>query len=492
MIAKGAGILFAGNIVGSGLRYLFLMVAARHMDLVSFGLFSLGFAVFTVTEVFASFGMNRGVLRFVPIYQAEEDWPRLKGTLVDVVRVSTASGCFVGIALIVLSGFLSREVFHAPELRPMLQVFGLTIPFSALSTVFLSATQGIKIMQYKVYVKDLMEPTLRLVSALIMFYVGYKLWGAFLSVAFSIVSGGFFGYFFYRKTFSFILRNNVQAIHEIKKLTTFVWPLFLSSGLKLLESWGPVFILGYFMAPEVVGLFGVAQRTSLLAQGILFSFNGVFVSFIADRFNSGKFEELGDLLKTVAGWIFYLSFPIMLLIILFSRDILLLFGSDYAAGAGCLAVLSAAQIINSFGGPLGIMVEMSGRPRIVLMNSLVHFTIQAFLCVLWIPSHGIMGAAFARAVSIAIMRTALFFQVRFLLQMHPFRASFYKVLLSGGFSGLFLVFLKSRFLVMQSSASGLVLGTVFFVLSYGILLYLLGLNEEDKMLLKKIRARLAF
>ena len=46
-IAKGAGILFAGNIVGSGVRYLFLMIAARYMDLRLFGLFSLGFAVFS-------------------------------------------------------------------------------------------------------------------------------------------------------------------------------------------------------------------------------------------------------------------------------------------------------------------------------------------------------------------------------------------------------------------------------------------------------------
>ncbi len=491
VIASGAGILFAGNIIGSGLRYLFLMIVARHMDLSLFGLFSLGFAVFSVAEVFATLGMNRGVLRFVPIYLMEADRQRLKGVLANAILFSFSGGICASVGLIACSDFLSRNVFHAPELAPMLKIFAVAIPFSVLSTVLLSATQGMKIMQYKVYVRDFIEPVFRVVSTIILFYAGYRLWGAFVAVILSVVSGTFFSYFFYRKIFSSILHNGVRAIYELKKLTGFVWPLLLSSGLTLFELWLPVFILGYYVVPEALGIFGAAHRTSLLAQGFLLSFNAVFVSFISGMYKAQRHRELEHLFKTVAGWVFSLSFPALLFMMLFSREILTLFGPDFTSGAGCLILLGAGEIINSFGGPLGIMIEMSGRPRITLMNSILRLVIQVALCMALIPPHGIMGAAAARTVSIFLMRAILFLQVRFLLQMNPFRITFTKALLSGGISCFVLILVKSYLCMLQSPLPVLLLGATLFLSSYAVGLCFLGFSKEDKVIFRKIRSKLA-
>ena len=45
-IARGAGIVFVGTLLGSGLRYLFQIAIARTMGPESFGVFSLGFTIF--------------------------------------------------------------------------------------------------------------------------------------------------------------------------------------------------------------------------------------------------------------------------------------------------------------------------------------------------------------------------------------------------------------------------------------------------------------
>ena len=84
------------------------------------------------------------------------------------------------------------------------------------------------------------------------------------------------------------------------------------------------------------------------------------------------------------------------LLVFFSREIMAVFGHEFSDGALVLVVLVAGQILNSVTGPLGVMIDMSGRTKFTLLNSALHLALQIGLCFLLIPRYGVLGAAFAK------------------------------------------------------------------------------------------------
>jgi O-antigen/teichoic acid export membrane protein len=492
LIARGAGIVYAGSIVGAGLRYLYQVIVARHLGVEMFGLFTLGFAVFNIASVMASLGTSRGVVRYVSLYQGEGDQRRVRGTIILAVWLSLGGGIVASLLLILLSETLAVNVYHAVGLTDVLRFFAIAIPFSALTTVFLSSTQALRIMKYRVYVRDVFELLSRIILALLMFLLGWKLWGALFAFLTAIAASTLLSFHFYRKAFHAILRDRVRPIFEPRSFLAYCWPLFVSSGIFLIVAWIPTLILGYFSNPETVGVFSAVYRTSLLVEGILLSFNTVFAPIISDLHHREESRKLEILFKVVGKWIFALSFPPILLMMIFSQEILSIFGRGFAVGATSLIILSIGQLANSVGGPLGVMIDMSGRSKITLLNSVFLLLLQTVLCLLLIPRYSIVGAALAKALSIGSLRVIRLLQVHFILKVHPFRAEYLKPLVAGGASWLVLSLIRTPALHTGSSMSLVVLGSLIFLVIYGLVLYRLGFDEEDKAVIQTVKTRFAF
>jgi O-antigen/teichoic acid export membrane protein len=265
----------------------------------------------------------------------------------------------------------------------------------------------------------------------------------------------------------------------------------VSTSLYFIELWIPIFMLGYFATAEAVGIFSAVYRTALLVQGILLSFNTIFAPIISDLHHRREDSKLESLLKVVTKWAFSLSLPALLLLIAFSQEVLGFFGSGFVVGAASLIVLSIGQLVNSVTGSLGLMINMSGRSKITLLNSTLHLLLQAGLCLLLIPKHGILGAALASAISTVFLNAIQLLQVYFVLGMHPFRIEFLKPVAAGGGAWLVLSLARASILQTDNSVLLLVLGFSIFLAVYGLALCGLGFDEEDKAVLQRIRARLA-
>jgi len=489
VLAKGASVIFAGNILNLGLRYLFQVIVARHLGVELYGIFTLGIAIFAISEMVASLGLHKGVLRFVSLYYREGDLGRVKGTILTAIFLSCGGGIAAMLLLLAISGLLAGNIFHTPGLSKILLVFAAGIPFSSLTSVLIFATQGLRIMKYKVYVKDLWEMLSRIVLTILLFMLGLRLGGAVAAFSLSIISGTFFSYYFFQKAFGSIFKSQDRAVLEPKVLMVFCWPLIFAGGFNLMEAWVSTFMLGFLENPESVGIFSAAFRTSMLIQGILMSFNAIFSPIIADLYHKNELAQLKVLFKMVTKWVFSLSLPPAVLLIFFSREIMAVFGQEFSAGAAVLAVLALGQILNSLTGPLGVMIDMSGRSKFTLLNSALHFALQIGLCLLLIPGYGVFGAAVAKTVSIAFLRVIRLIQVYLIFKFHPFQVKILKPIAADAIALLLLVLMKG-FIQWGKPVFFLFLGAMVFITAYGIILFLFGFDEEDTMFLNRIRFKL--
>ena len=97
--------------------------------------------------------------------------------------------------------------------------------------------------------------------------------------------------------------------------------------------------------------------------------------------------------------IFWVSAPILLLLILFPSTILSMFGDEFKLAAMCLIILSIGKMFSAISGSVGTFLQMVGRQKIFQNILLVAALINIVLNSLLIPKYGIEGAAVASTAS---------------------------------------------------------------------------------------------
>jgi O-antigen/teichoic acid export membrane protein len=490
-VARGAGIVFAGSLVSFAVRYLFQVVVARHLGVGLFGLFCLAVSVFGVAEVIARLGTPKGVVRFVALHHRDGDVPRVRGTVVLASLLTLVGGALVSVSLVVLAGPLSTNLFHTSELAPLLRALAVAVPFSALTMVFISATLGLRIVKYKVYVRDGLEQAVRIGVVLILFAAGLRLWAAVSAFVAAIITGTVVSYLLSRRVLGRLARNAGAAVLEAKALTTYCWPLLFADCFVILDVWLTTLMVGYLLTPDSVGVFSAALRTSLLVQGILLSFNTIFAPIISGLHHRGEVSELERLLKLVSKWVFSLSVPPVLVMVIMSREVMSIFGVDFVVGASALLILGLGELVSSSTGPLSVVIDMSGRSKVTLFNAIPHFLLQTALCLLLIPRYGVVGAALARVLSLGFLRVIQLVEVRRFLQMHPFRRDFAKPLVAGSVGALVLTLIKGSLTVIPNPVIVALTAAAVLTAAYGLTLRALGLSEDDRRILRQIKKKLS-
>ena len=485
-IAKGAGIAFVCIIIGSGLRYLFQVIVARNMGPELFGLFFLGFAIFKVSSMITELGLPTGILRFIAIFDGEQDKSRVKGTIYLSIFAVLTAGIVVGVLLFVLAGTLSTRLFHKPELSPILKFFAFVIPFTSVTTILTFSTQGFKIIKYKVYIREIFEPVLRILGVVLFFFMGFELMGVMFAYVLVGVLAVLLAFYYLKKVFPELTDCSIRPIYETKKIFAFSWPLLFTYLLGPLLLWTDTIVLGLLRNTEEVGIYGAAQRTGLLASIVISSFIALFAPTIADLFNREKISDLNSLLKGVSKWVFAINLPLCVWLILFSKFILNLFGPDFSIGSHALVILVLGWIVHSSMGLLGIVLTMSGRSKLHLINTSSLLLINVLLNFYLIPKWGMAGAALATAASLTLVDLVTLIEVYIILNLVPFRRDFLKPLAAGVLTLASLSIFTKTLSITYNSYLKVFIVSLFIIILYGGLYMLLRFSEEDKIIINTI------
>jgi len=490
-LARGAGIVFFGTIAGTGLKYVFQVIVARHLGAELFGLFILGLTVFTIVEIVAQLGLPQGLVRFVSLFRGQNDQERLKGVILFSARSVVCAGTALGAGLFFGSSILARHVFGQPNLVPVIKIFAVMTPFSVLGTILLSTFQGFQALEYKIYVGELTEPFLRISGVIIVFFAWGKtlpgiLWAYGLAAFIALLQA----LALLKKIFPGFFRKEIRPVYEIRKLMTFSWPLLFSYILGQLLIVTDSFVLGILGTSEDVGIYGAAQRTSLLASIIFISFNAIFAPIAADLYHRREHGDLEHVFKIVSKWTFSITLPVSLLLILLAKPILYVFGARFVQGAGALALLAGGWLVHSAMGNAGAVLTMSGRSKWHLLNFSLLLTLEVLFNILLIPRYGILGAALGTASSLILVDIITCLQVYWILDLHPFRIDEMKPLLAGGVS-----FISSKLLMDQvfsdyrKFAHLPILASICIII-YTIVFFILRIGKEEKLVLSKVLERL--
>ena len=489
-LVQGAGFSFVGQIISTGFKYLTQVVFAGILGSEVFGLYTLGMVIYHLGELFSRMGLEAGVVRYVSIYLGAESKAKLKGLLWQGIMLPFLSGIVFGIALFLTSDSIAQGIFGKPDLAPALRILAIAIPFGASMTVGIFATTGFEIAKYKVYVWELLLPFTNLLIAVLFCIMGWELWGATVAWLIALIVSLAATLYFMVSIFPTLFSSKIKPVFESKQLLAFSLPLSFGSFLWLVMLWTDALMLGYFRPAAEVGIYRAASQTALLMTLFTRSLVTIFTPMIAKLYSKGEFEQLDKLFGTASRWSFSLTLPLFLIVGVAGKDILRVFGAEFEIGWLPLIILAGGQLARA--GPGGFamhMLAMSGHQYLKLFGDLLLAITNIGLNMLMIPRWGMMGAAVATGISILGVNLLRSLQVYLVLHIQGFNWSYFKTIIVGTIAVLIGFILHSWLTFMPYFLRLLfTAGAIFLV--YGTLLWIIGLEEADLVIFRKMKQRI--
>ena len=417
-------------------------------------------------------------MRFVSRLNPDSDSEKIQTLIASTLKMTVTFSLVIMIGLIISSEFIVTQILNEPPLLILvIIVFAIAIPFNALTLVSAFATQGYKRLKYKTLVTQFVNPTLLLVSMVVCYW--------FVSAESAVMAPllitgivGFFVMISVLKRVSGVSNDQIVKSKFDTSLLKYSYPLMFVTILQTFMHWMDILMLGYFTDATTVGLYHPAARTAGLLQALLLSFISIYAPMMAQFHGEGDRKKMDHTYKLVSRWLLICAIPISAVFIIFPGKVLLLFGQEYLPSAKILIILTGATFIQAVLGAAGPALSMSGHTKLVLWNTIGAFALNFGLNIYFIPKHGIIGAAIATLISLAILGFVRIIEVRIILKMNFLDRKMVKPILAGilVFTGLYC--LKEIIMPFHTLIT-LIFAGIFSVGIFGIILWVLKIETED-------------
>lgn len=402
---RGSSLLLVGRLIALVVNMLVQVLIVRALAQSEYGAFAYALSLVILGETVVTFGLDRGLGRFLAVYDEGHDHRRLLGALVMVL--ATVLG--LGLALILLVvGFRDALLGAAvadSEAAALLVILILLAPIQAADNL-LGGALAVFASARSIFVrKYVLGPGLRLVVVLLL--VAGDFGAEFLAVGYVVT--GFIGVLLYGALLLRVLRARgiLGAVPwrdvrlPAREMLAFTIPLLTTdlvyAGLHTTDA----LFLGHFWGASAVAEYRVVQPLVHLNLLVYSSFTILYLPAASRLFARGEREGVAQLYWRTAIWMAVISFPIFALTTSMAQPITVaLFEERYAGSAIYLAILSVAAYLNVALGFNGLTLRVYGLVRYTVVINLIAAAVSLALNLLLIPVWGPMGAAVSTATAL--------------------------------------------------------------------------------------------
>ena len=416
MAAQG-GVTFLGELIKKGFGFVVVAVITRLVSPGVYGLFVLATAVLHLAQVFASAGLHRAIDYFVPRYLDRGEPGAARGVTAQVFGLLLCTSIATGVAMY-LSADAIASVFNEPGLAAALRMLAVALPLLAVFNGLMASYSGIKRLKYRVYVRDITRPTVRLIATLGLLLAGFGLLGVVggyvVGLAVAIVLGAVL---LVRQD---LLRGGAISFTRIREVLEYGVPLALAGVIYVVMGQVDYFIVGYFLTSTEVGIYRIGY---MLAANLLIFFSSlapVFKPLIAETRHDR--EAVLARYQTATRWVLGLSLPFAAILGLGAETYLsLVFTPQYAVASGVVVALLARYLVSgTAGGPDGALLQGLGHSRFVFVNTGILLVANVVFSVTLVPRYGIVGAGIGTALALGVSGAAALIEVYSVRGIHPF------------------------------------------------------------------------
>ncbi|MDF9799720.1 O-antigen/teichoic acid export membrane protein [Catalinimonas alkaloidigena] len=403
-LVNGSAVAFVLKIVGIGCTYIFTFFVAKYYGAEAMGFFALSFTILQIASILGKLGLDTALLRFVAQHASKGNWKSIQVIYTKSLQLALPFSLIICITVFFSASWIAEAILRNNQLEYHLRITAIGIvPFTFLyiNTEGLRGIKEIKLYAILQGVFPYLGGSIFLLTMYLLSPSDIQPTIAYISSIILVSIGSFI---LWRSKYS---RSNNSTVTLVKN-TSFVEllkvasPMLLANSMFLIMQWTDTLMLGGLRSEEEVGVYSVCLKISNLTSVSLMAINSIAAPKFAEMWSTKDIKGLERVVQHATKLIFYISCPILVLITIFPKHVLGIFGTEFTSGYWALILLVVGQFVNSICGSVGYILQMTGNEnqfqKIIFVAAILNVLLNTWL----IPIYGISGAAIASLVSMTI------------------------------------------------------------------------------------------
>ncbi len=464
---------FGGRIIA---RIMLMVMAGQLYGATALGLLGQVAAITEILAAIAVLGLKRTLLNLLSHKDAGEQAPK-------IIKEGLISALILAGLMTILLG-LAWDYIFPDTVMPILMY--AAIPSIVFAEVAGAAIRFKRIIRWEVIARCVFEPWAFLFAAAILYFISPSTSGLITAYAVSALGAAIGIFIGLKKAYGIKPLVNasisVKALYRIPKKSL---PVGITDiGLMMFRRID-ILVLSLVAGHQVTGIYYMAQQIVTVPHKIHQLFDPMMVPVLAKLHHSDKRRAISAKLSGFCRWVFILQLALTIPFIVFSAEMMGLFGAQFLIGGLVLSLLLIAELFDgSFALAETALVYAKPQipPRLILITLIIEVIGVYSFASIW----GAEGAAAGFLLSMAWLTGARLFTLKKYLNIKILNRAFLTPFVFSGLIGSVLYLLKQTYDVHQA----LVFGPTIFVSIFVFLwmIKLLGLTEDDKVIWKKLRA----
>lgn len=433
MPALGGGLL-AGNALLNLLGWVLPLLVAlftmpyiiRKLGTEEFGVLSIAWVLLNYFGIL-DMGLGRATTKFVADSLMRRETEKVPGLVWTSIGSQAAFGAVGTLLLLALTPYMTGGLLKIPaslvlQARNSFYILALSLPVLLVANSFRGVLEAVQRFDLVNYVKVPACVAIFLLPAIALSF-GLRLPGIVLLIVLSRI-GAALAYWLLCLVIFPPLRHAVKFESKmLRQLVTFGGWVMVSNVLSPILTYVDRFVIGSMLSLSAVAYYSAPYE----AVTRLWIFPSSLVTTLFPAFSAldsgGAKERLGEVYARSVKALLLVLGPVTLLTALLAHDILRWWlGSEYAAkSAAVLQILSIGVLVNCVSFVPFSLIQAVGRPDLTAKCHLIEVPVLLGLMWLLIGRLGIVGAALAWTLRIALEAAFLFGLVG-LLRLVSFRA----------------------------------------------------------------------
>ena len=421
---KKGGVAMLFRIGGQLMGFLLTFVIAYFFGANGLGDYVLAIVVLKIFTLVSKLGLDTVSIKYIASYCAEKSYFGIVSFRKKALSIILIASIFSSIIMyfgasyiaefigansyhIKITSFfifpLSVFMFHYQNMRGLKEIGGYSFFFWTSQALF----SLLAILVLTLFSKDENIPLYAYLISLIIISLG-----SFFS----------FSYFLKNKKNrnEFLLTNKISdSTANILKISI---PLMLAQAVHFIMSWTDKLMLGILDSPDVIsgvatnsaqiGVYHTAFKLSMFATIGLMAVKSIASPKFAELYKKNDLKILEKVTQQSTKLIFWTTLPLVIVFILFSEQLMLLFGEEFRIGIFSFIILSLGRVVVSFSGAAGNLLQMCGKQVIFMNVAIIGSVVNIVLNFSLIPLFGINGSAFATMISLVVFNLLLVYFVK--------------------------------------------------------------------------------
>jgi len=397
VLSKSASSLLV-RLSGMIANFLLSIIIARSLGAQGVGVFALNDQIISICLIITMLGINNTLIREVAIYFDKKNSAGILNIIQTALRIIIPFSIVISIFAFIISSWLSNTLFNSFNLKQLISISLIAVPFQSISRIYASGLNGIRKIWQSNFVTE--SSSLILTLAILGLIRIFKLPLSIINIAISFLLSRIIVsmtvYLYWKSSFNF--KDSPKFIPKF--LLTASIPLLLYTATTKISSSIDTIMLGIFTDAQEVGIYNIASRIAILTS----LFNTITISAISPKiallYDRNLLGDIQIMIQKITTILILIGLISLITFITLGKYILKIWGDEFQSVYPILLILTVGQMFNVGTGATGAILMMTRKEKLISKITLISLIINIILNLLLIPTFGAKGAAYATAITV--------------------------------------------------------------------------------------------